>query len=634
MVFQANAWKFRFVALCVLGLTILGCKGSGTPTQTTTTNLTVSGKVTYTRIPEVKNARGIPIGLETDPKKFLEAPARWIMVRLHTAKEETDANGKKNWVWQTPVVTFTDTSGNYSLAVPPETYGFVELVGASGRSVSADSTALATSIRLIAQDSQGKGIESALPADERPIYIWRKPFDGTTPSNPLVPAGTAKVNATVDFSVGVNEKWMISTWSSTTPESASWETNPTGSRALAILDSSYLVASTFEDAGPGTLFLLHYAPGISHPRGSFVEYDPLVFPLAFSASGSGNRYTFGSIRGGSENDDAWDEGVLLPLFCRNRLWQQALTRLYPIQARRPEEAGFLSDVQRISPDLALLQGLPEAMAASLLTSPYLADHANGAVTVRDIRDWKNAGTGPFSAPALSSATWELILKANSLTSPGTPDEWAKLSPKALKRFFMIKLQMESDSTTPKDVSNFYTQLLRLQETKDASEPVDLAAIFTDAALNALLTPYGMSWPRPTTGSTSNFLTNWGKDPLSFQQSVTFSMDTAATDRLGQFPNASPEEVFYAKMLLSKDVVFAVSITPAPPTGAQLELNVGNREPIAFSSSQTGPIRLSLAGNSTTPLYVPYRLRVVSPTVQQASQTYLIKFNKLSSLVHE
>lgn len=620
--------------MCVLGLALLGCKDKASVNQAPINDVTITGKVTYTRIPETRNDQGVPTGLESDPAKFVESPARWMMVRLHTAVEETDLTGKKVWVWQAPQVGFTDTTGAYAFSIPPGTYGFVELVGANGRATSTTGSGIAASMRLIAGDAAGKGIESDIPADDRPIYVLRKPFDdSSTPSNPTVPASSITANSTVNFAVGVSDPWLISTWPSRTPETAKFESIGTGSRVLAILDTAFKVAFAYQDAGAGTsMLLLHYAPGISHAKGSFMEYAPLAYPLAYSP---GSRITFGTIRGGSDNDDAWDEGVLLPLFCRNRIWQQLPTKLYPVQAHRPDEPGFLTDVQNLSPDLALLQGVPEAMAASLMAGPFLADHAAGTVrTVRDVRDWRNLGSGPYSAPALSAATWDLILKANSLPNPGTPADWAKIDAVIMDRFFTLKPLLEADETTPKDVNNFYTQIPRLQETKSALETVDLAAIFTDTTLNTILTPYGMSWPRPTSGPTATFLMDWGKDPLSFTQTITFSMAQAAQDRLGQFPNSSPLEVLYAKMLLSKDVAWGISVSPAPPAGSTLELTISNKEPISFSPTQTGPVRVTLAGNSTNAIYIPYRLRLVSPTVQQADYTFTLRFTKLSSLVSE
>lgn len=633
MVFQPNAWKIRFAALCALGLILLGCKSGGVNVSQKINTIALSGKVTYTRIPEIKDDQGRPIGLETDPAKFVSSPARWVALRLHTATQETDLNGNKVWVWAKPLTSFTDTSGNYGFDITPGTYGFIELVGGAGHADTTNSTRVVESMYLVAGDSAGLGIESAIPAVDRPVYVLRKPFDGSSPANPFVPGSTITAASTVDFNIGLSDKWMISTLPSSTPESAHWEATGTGSRVLAILDTAYKAAFAFLSADPGHTLLLHYAPGISHPKGSFIAYDPEAYPLAYNPAGS--RYTFGSIRGGSDNDDAWDEGVLLPLFCRNRLWAQLPTRLLPVEAHRPDEAGFLTDVQELSPDLAFVQGAPEAMAASILGSPYLADHAAGTVkTIRDVRDWRSLGSGPTSAPALASACWDLILKANSLPNPGTPADWVKIDSVFMNRFFTYVTQLETDGYSPKDINNFYTQVVRLQEAKSVSETIDLAGIFTDTVLNGILQPYGMAWPRPTTGTTATFLNDWGKDPVSFNQSLSFSMANATTDRSGVFPNNGAREVFYAKMVLTKDVTWSISLSPAPPAGAEVELLVGNKEPYRFTPTPGNPFRVTLAGNATTPIYAPFRVRLVSPGTRQADGTYTLQFTKLSTLVSE
>lgn len=640
MAFLKHGWRYRLgslaAAFALAGLLLgMACKGT-VNNSANNNNLTVTGSVSFVRIPELRNASGVPTGLETDPTKYATVPARWVMLRLITAKEETNASGQKVWIWKDPQPFFTDGEGNYSIGVSPDSYGFIELISIGGKSTSSSGTQISQSIRVIAKDGLGKGIESDVAADERLLYALRRPMDGTDPSgtpNPIMPGVTLKADATVNFKVGLNDKWLLTSWPTQALESATLESTGTGSRVMAILDSAYKVASVLDDPGPGNLLFLHYAPGISHSKGSFIEYDPLAFPKAFAATG--NRYTFGSIRGDAANDDAWDEGVLVPLFCRNRLWSQRPTGLYPVQARRPEEAGFLTDVQDLTPDLAFVQGMPEAMAANILKSPYLADHAGvTAFTVRDVRDWRHLGSAPFSAPALAALGWELALKANGIASPGTPTQWATIDPKALNRFFLYATPFDTDGATPRDVNNLYTQIPRLQETKTSLDTVDLQAIFTDSVLPGLLSPFGVTWPRPISGPHATFLGNWGTDPLSFTKGFTFSMTNAVTDRNGVYRNVGRTEVAYGYLLLSKDVTYAVSVTPAPPADATLEITLPNREPYVFSPTQSGPFRISIAGNTTTPIYNPFRVRLISPSVKQGEYTFTLRFDKLAAMVSE
>lgn len=635
MAFLKHGWRNRLgnlaAAFALAGLLLgMSCKGSGSAPSPTEGNRTISGTVSYVRIPELRDTSGVPIGLETDPSKYTTLPAPRVLLRIHIGKEETNAAGQKVWIWQTTLPVFTDADGKYSQAVSKDSYGFVELASLGSRTDSGQT------VRIIAKDSSGLGIDSTVSADERPVYVMRRPLDGSDPSNstnPTLPAATASNDATIDFKVGVNDKWLLYSWSSTSPDTAVLETTGSGSRVLAILSSSAKVAKYYDDPGVGTLLLLHYSPGISHSRGSFIEYDPLAYPKSFS--GSGIRYLFGSIRGSASNDDAWDEGVLLPLFCRNRLWNQRPTGLYPLNPRRPEEAGFLTDVQDLSPDLAFLQGFPEAMAASILKSPYLADNTGNTVfSIRDIRDWRHAGTAPYSAPAIAALGWDLVLKANKIDSPGTPTKWADIDPLALVRLASYITIKESDGLAPKDVNNIYTQLLRFQEEKASTEPIDLKTIFTNAALTPLLEPYGLVWPRPVTGPHATFLSNWGTDPLSFTKGFTFSMTNAVTDRSGVYRNVGRTEVAYGYILLSKDATYAVSVSPAPPADATIEVTLPNREPYVFSPTQSGPIRISIAGNTSTPIYNPFRVRLISPSVKQGDYTFTLRFDKLANMVSE
>jgi hypothetical protein len=378
---------------------------------------------------------------------------------------------------------------------------------------------------------------------------------------------------------------------------------------LAVLDSVYTWTSTYGRAVPdGSSTLdLHYRPGISESRGSFVEYDKTAYPLAFDGS---SLHYFGSIRGGSANDDAWDEGVLFPILARNYMANLWPLELPPVGQKLPD----------LVPDLALAEGFVDAMAANLLKSPYLADTAGSGATYRDIRDLSTLGAGqksPYSAPAIAALSWELVLKANGLASPGTSATWSSVNPLAMVRFFSPVMPKASDGTTIIDTYSVYSQLLRLSEAKGTSEPVNLAALFPDSVLTPLLASFGVPWPRPTTAPYSSFIQDWGTDPNTSSTAIapmTFSMSKAVRVG-GLFPNASEGEVAYAKFLLDKDIAFsfAVRTTPATlPAGSFIEIYFPYASKTFQFYGTTAAQRFLLPGNSTTPVFQWVQVRLVSP----------------------
>ena len=58
---------------------------------------------------------------------------------------------------------------------------------------------------------------------------------------------------------------------------------------------------------------------MTHPRGAFIEYDRSRYPQSFD-SGTQSYHYFGTLKGGPADDDAYDEGVILPLMARNGVW--------------------------------------------------------------------------------------------------------------------------------------------------------------------------------------------------------------------------------------------------------------------------------------------------------------------------
>lgn len=589
------------VSLCFLA----ACKSSSSSSESSASTITVSGTVTYTRIPLVTTADGVPTGLETDTSKFLSKPARGVLVRFYKSVQETAPDGTKSTVWKlaTGADAVTDSSGKYSATVDKDTPIFVEVVSMLG----VGPTPL---VRLIADPL---GMNSPLNQADRPLYLLRKGLDGSASDTNPTPATASASNATVDFSVGLDSKWWIGVPNPYLVGAAVKETTATGSRVLAILDTMYSFKSVFGLAGPSGLypgtFDLHYRPGVNEPRGSYVEYDRLVFPQAYDST-EGARHYFGSLRGGPANDDAWDEGVICLMLGRNaqaRSWSCAL----------PPAAQNLT---HLVPDLALSEGLAWGMAANILKTPYLADTSSAGTVVVDIRNRGGLAANeisPYSAPNLAALSWEMVLKGNSIASPGTPTTWANLNSSAMVRYFSPVAPKNADASKYVDVMSIYGQVKRLQDGQAAGEPVNLAGVFTDAVLTPLVAPYGLTWPRPTTGEQASWLLDWGTDPLT--QTTPFAaipLSMARAVKVGAtYPNASELEVAYAQFYLSKDTSYDVSVTTQPavlPAGVAVEIYFPSAS-TTFTFTGSGLHRkLSLSGNSTTPVLHFVRVRVLSP----------------------
>lgn len=581
----------------LLAILAVGCSGSSDSSGTTDTTITVSGTVTYTRVPLAKDSNGRPTGLETDSSKFTSLPARNVLVRFYSSAEETRPDGTKATVWkQAAGDAYTDTTGKYSAVVPRDTPVFVELLSRTP-----------TSIRLVAGQ-----INSSLNQADRPMYLQRKGLDGAASETNPVPGTKASANATVDFAVGLQDKWWLGVSTSTLLTSAVREIQGTGSRVLGILDSIYSFQAVYGRVLPGSSsdsLDLHYLPGVSEPRGSYIEYDRTRFPQAYNPV-NGSRNWFGTLKGGSANDDAWDEAVLWTLLGRNTQSFNWSNSLNPVG----------QDLTHLVPDLALGEGFALGMAANLLKSPYLADTAGAGATVRDIRDLGALSAdqiSPYSGPSIAALSWEIVLAANSLASPGTATTWANINSSATVRLFSSILPKDpADTTKVVDTFSIYGQLARLKEAQVTGEAVNLQAIFTDAKLTSMATPFGLTWPRPTTGTHATYLADWGTDPATSTTplpAISLSMAKAA-QVLGVYPNASELEVVYARFTLAKDIAYDFRIVTQPavlPPGVTIETYfpaVGKT--FTFSGTET-PVRLPLPGNATTPVIHLCRIRLLS-----------------------
>lgn len=579
---------------------VMACGGKNNSTSAPLPEtVAVSGKVTYVRVPLAKDANGVPTGPETDPAKFSVLPAQGFVIRFVQKTEETQPDGTKTSVWKvvSGASQITDSTGAYSTRVPKNTPVYAELMSrvATG----------GQSIRILADPA---GITSAVPQAERLVYTLRKGLDGSSPAGNPLPATTPTGDATVNFAVGLDDKWWLTQEAISQAGNALLETTGTGSRVLAIGDTATAFGTVYGSPTPGDTLDLHYRRGISEPKGSFIEFDTRVYPLSVEGSNS-TRHFFGSIRGGQSNDDAFDEGVLLPLYARANLYSLNPSVLFPI----------LAPLSNLTPELAVLEGLSDAMAATLLKSPYLADMTPAGVTYRDIRDITSLGTAqrtPYSAPLLAASAWAIVLKANSLPNPGVPSDWAKIDPKATARFFVTRRPLDS-ANLDTDLVSIYGQLARLKEGKGTNEPVDLASVFTDSVLTSLLQPFNIVWPRPTTGPYASFLLDWGADPNSLTKPIpglTLSMAQAEQVR-GSFPNASAGELAFARFTATKDTAYNLGLQAALPPEAQVEVQVDSQAYL-FSASQPGPQRVVLRGNTTTPVLHRVRVRLLSPAVRQ------------------
>lgn len=630
-----RAFLRALAATAILGLGLgLACSGHSGSAAITTFNL--AGTITYTRIPLAKDANGVPTGLvdSTVAANLQTLPARGVLVRAYQRNDQTLADGTTIIpTWVVIKATYTDLNGVYALVLPKDKPLMIEVM-------SSFTAGSGHSINLVGDPA---GIGSTVPAADRWRYAIRKALDGTvaTASNPI-PATTPTGDTVLNFSVGLTDKWWLvnpsyDSRSQVAPLAASpvdettlpGRTTGTGSRILAIGDSIASFVNAYAAATPGQSIDLHYAPGVSDARGSFIEYDTSVYPLSVILDPNTYTFTrhyFGSLQGGI-NDDAWDEGVIFPLLARSVLYGTVASRTFGM-AGEPlvPQAAALPD---LSPDQALIEGLADAMAANLLHSPYLADTqgtglAGPVMDIRDISTLTPAQLSPYSAPAIRALTWALILKANSLPTPGTSTDWGTINTTAMVRFFNGPA-LGTNLTNVTEPLNIYNQIGRLEEVKTALEPVDLASIFKDATLAPLLSPFGITWPRPIAGPLAAFAANWGADPNSTiapLPPIVLSMAKAVQVR-GVYPNNSEGEVAYAGFTLSADRAYTLSVTvsPALATTAQIELMMSSFQaaPLTFTGSG-GSQRVVLTGNSSAPLFQPVRVRMISPTVLQPDTT--------------
>lgn len=575
----------------LLAILTLACGGSKD-----SSNITVKGNVAYTRPPLVKNASGVPTGL-SESYGTAQA-ARGVLVRTIKAVDEKLSNGSITTVYHIADTTYTDGYGNYSLKAPKNVPCFVEVLSVAGDGVTHP-------IRIVSDTADDI---QATESVDCTLYSLRKALNATPDEGNPVYATQSSGNVTVNFAADSSTKWWLAAAPTELVSDASLEPTATGSRILGIIDSIYTFTYVYGDPTPGGTLDLFYRPTKpDDSRGSFVDYS------------DASRY-YGSLRANG-NDDAWDESILFMLCARNALYSHlAVTPYTPPSDQLPLDditsAPTFPGLARktgLDPVHALIDGMPYGMAASLLKSPYLAD-TTGTTTasVRDIRTLGDLEKDAYSAPGIAALSWNLLIRANGLTD--TYSAWASINTQSLRRFFTLIIPADS-SSRPSDIASVYTQLLRLQEGKASEDPIDLGSIFTDSVLSTMVAPYSLGWPRPA--GEASYLLDWGTDPnRDASNPITFSMDMASAGTSAPFSNLSKGEIVHAKFLLSKDILYrlSVAVSPALPDNAEIEIKVLDASGQYQTLDVTGAggevtDSLMLDGNSTTSNYTPIHFRL-------------------------
>lgn len=637
----------QFLGAIALLAVALACGGKSKGTTPAATTVIVGGTVTYKRVPLAKDAQGVPTGLvdATVAANLQTLPARGVLVRAYQRLEQTQPDGTKTQVWIMATNTSrTDSSGAYAFELVKDRPTMVEVLssfdGGNGQ------------VNVVAEPA---GINSPTMALDRLRYALRKAADGTAPANVNLPYSLLTAQATVNFTVELNDEWWvvdpaINLGNFTAPllDQAVLETSfpgrtpglGSGSRVLGIGDTvasfkTYYAATTPGGIEPNPVLDLHYWLGRTEPRGTFIDYDRSLYPQAFDTA-TGAYHYFGSISAGPANDDAWDEGVIMPLLARNVLFAEYRFRTYsPAHNPLLPLGAALTD---LSPDMARLEGLADGLVANLLKTPYLADtQGTGlAAPVKDIRDVSSltaSQLGPYSAPAIRALSWDVILKANSLPNPGVASDWANINILAAARFFHGPSPTNgATDATARDIEplNIYSQLTRLQETRAVGEAVDLAPLFTNAVITPMASQYGITWPRPTTGPLASFALDWGTDPNSTTTAlapVSLSMAKAVQVN-GVYPNLSQGEVAYAGFSLNADkrYVLSATIAPALGAGAELELDLPRMDrTFTFTGSGGSTPGFVIPLSNTAPFYHSVRLRLKSPSSVQPDVTVTVAF---------
>jgi len=641
MVFTKFRKIFCIVSLAVLSFAFISCGGKSDPPEEETASAhSVTGKITYQRLPIKVDDTGYPHGLADTPEVL---PLRGISVRAVYSTEETRQDGSKATVWNVASSTSTNSDGEYTLNLPNDdtlpVYVEIRSVFSSGYD-----------IRIIADP---KGINSDEPQADRPIYSIRRGLDGSGSDDNPTPAVAKEGKIELDFEIGLSDKWWTGHSSVRHADKAKLEGKDkdieileeypgTGSRIAAIIDTAYKAVESFGNPTPDYSLDLHYRRGITEPLGTYVEYDRERFPLSFEpigASSGGSLRFFGSVR----FDDAFDEGVLLSMMARNYMRSSRHPLRFQFPSRkfpRFDDTRNKLMMTNLHPTMAIAEGLPDAIAAIVLKTPYLT--AASGTEVLDIRDITGLPSNIYSAPAITAFTWELALKANEIMSPGNPDAWKEMKNLSINRFYSLQskyevINEETGEYRLTDLPSLFTQLLLMSYTQSSAEPINLAEIFTDEVITEMTTSFFGEeiWPRPTEGPLSSFMTNWGGDPNSADSGKTplpgfvFGMSDAVMDAEGNYSNLTFKENFSARLQMSQDTAYWMSVTTEPPLplGASIEvrLNGSTLSPYIFNSSSK-PQRIVLLGNSDSPFQHTLDFSLKSPMFRVPDTQVTVRLN--------
>ncbi|BDU71004.1 hypothetical protein [Mesoterricola silvestris] len=611
----------------------------------------ISGTVTYTRVPLHYDANGVPTGLETDPSLFTSLPARGLKIRIFQARPQTLDDFTVKDVWTLVAQATTGSTGEYaaSLGVKKNYLTFVEVEG-----MMTQPSTPASTVTLMADP---EGVYSTRQIMDRPVYVMRKSLDGSTSATNATQSAVGTADTVVNFSIGLNDPWMVvlPTWYSPYQTSFPYpETVAAGSRIPAILDSFYEFNNNIGNAVPSataTDLAMHYRPGLSTRRGTFVEWRPNVLPKSFDGSTfryMGSICAGGTLDGVAQPDDAFDTGTLYALMGRNAIFGQGKTNIVPTGV----------PATSLAPDLALVEGFGDAMAVTLLEHPYLpaGSGTNRYATVRDIRDLSALSPsqiGPFSAPAITALTWELALINGGITSPGTPATWANMTALNFTRMYsgLNPTMTSGTATISTDITSLYTQLARLQESKGTADNSDLKNYFQDSVLTPLCARFNIPWTTAADAILPKYTVNWGADPDSLATPLPsftlsmgaaakvkrYSLDAANVEQVTEiYPNNSKGEVLYAMAAWSLDrtYTFRVTTVPALPAGASIEVVLDGdiNNPYLFPSGADTVYPLAMKGNPsdlTTPNWRRFRIRLLSPATLVSDTQVTVHLDKVN-----
>ena len=373
-----------------------------------------------------------------------------------------------------------------------------------------------------------QGINSTVPTGDRVQYALRAAADGSVPANTNVPTSIFSGDSVANFTVGLNDAWWVYNPSITGSngvaafvDQAVLETDVagrtpglgTGSRVLGILDTVASFFNIYGAATPGSTLDLHYWPGLDS-GGSYVVYNRNLIPQSLLSS-----VYFGTLRGGPANDDAWDPGVILPpVGAQHPLCREPGPHLFhPPESALSHQCSPGGPQPGHGPDRGSRPDHGCERAPVPLPRRHPGHGSGGPLGGRPghLRP-RRLSAGPLFRPGHPGLCLGIILKANNLPSPGTVSDWANVNPLAAARFFVTPGGATGTAANGTAIDleplNIFTQINRLKEGKASTEPVDLAAVFTDAVLTNLGTPFGLPWPRPTTGAYTSFVGYWGTDP--------------------------------------------------------------------------------------------------------------------------